>query len=73
MKKLRLPKPAATNVVNRHLYIGSVYTNEQMHKFAEKAAIAEREACAKVAEQVLVGNIRDNDRIADAIRARGNT
>jgi hypothetical protein len=45
MKKLRLPKPAATNVVNRHLYIGSVYTNEQMQKFAEKAAISERNAC----------------------------
>ena len=39
----------------------------------EEERKAEREACAKVAEQVLVGNIRDNDRIAAAIRARGNT
>ncbi len=37
------------------------------------AVRVEREACARVAEQVLVGNIRDNDRIAAAIRARGNT
>ncbi len=44
--------------------------------FVKAAALVradEREACAKVAEQVLVGNIRDNDRIAAAIRARGNT
>ena len=53
MTKLRLPKPAAVNVVNRHLYLGSVYTKEQMRAFAEKAVKAEREALAKVcAEQV---------------------
>jgi hypothetical protein len=75
MKKLRLPKPAATNVVNRHLYIGSVYTNEQMHKFAEKAAIAEREACAKVCDDIDV-EYKGEDVLATwcsrAIRARGN-
>jgi len=44
MIKLRLPKPAATNVVSRHLYLGSVYTKEQMRAFTEKAVKAEREA-----------------------------
>ena len=44
-----------------------------LERFATLVRADEREACAKVAEQVLVGNIRDNDRIAAAIRARGNT
>ena len=48
MKKSRLPKPAATNVVNRHLYLGSVYTAEQMRAFAEKAVLQEREECANI-------------------------
>ena len=47
---MRLPKPAAGNVVSRHLYLGSVYTKEQMRKFAEKSVLAEREECAKVCE-----------------------
>jgi hypothetical protein len=48
MTKLRLPKPAAGNVVSRHLYLGSVYTTEQMRKFAEKSVLAERERVLKI-------------------------
>lgn len=48
MKKLRLPKPVATNVVSRHLYLGSVYTKEQMRNFAEKAVLLERERVLKI-------------------------
>lgn len=48
MKKLRLPKPVATNVVSRHLYFGSVYTKEQMRNFAEKAVLLERERVLKI-------------------------
>jgi hypothetical protein len=48
MKKMRLPKPVATNVVSQHTYLGSVYTAEQMRKFAEKAVLAERLACANL-------------------------
>ena len=48
MKKLRLPKPAAANVVSRHLYLGSVYTKEQMRNFAEKAVLLERGRVLKI-------------------------
>jgi hypothetical protein len=68
MIKLRLPKPAAANVINRHLYLGSVYTKEQMRAFAEKAVKAEREECANDVR------FADNGTEAAAIiRARGNT
>ena len=48
MIKLRLPKPAAANVINRHLYLGSVYTKEQMRAFAEKSVLVERERVLKI-------------------------
>lgn len=48
----RLPKPKATYVRHQGLYIGSVYTAEQMRKFAEKAVLEEREACAQVVEKI---------------------
>jgi hypothetical protein len=74
MIKLRLPKPAATNVVSRRLYLGSVYTKEQMRAFAEKAVKSEREACAKVCEDFkhpLVNlTIDGRARLAIAVRAR---
>lgn len=82
MTKFRLPKPAAANVVSRHLYLGSVYTKEQMRAFAEKAVLAEREACAKVCDEYsATGKIEEFDRgwlacaknTAAAIRARGET
>jgi hypothetical protein len=48
---MRLPKPAETNVTHDRRHIGSVYTAEQMRKYAAKAVAAEREACAKVCEE----------------------
>jgi len=72
MKKLRLPKPAATYVVWQHLYFGSVYTGKQMRNFAEKAVLLEREECAQYAENHDLGTPDGHD-IATAIRARGNT
>jgi hypothetical protein len=77
MIKLRLPKPAAANVINRHLYLGSVYTKEQMRAFAEKAVKAEREACAKLVDDIearcIAKDVDDPplENIAAAIRARG--
>ena len=52
---MRLPKPAETNVTHERRYIGSVYTAEQMRKYAAKAVAAEREACAKVCEDLHPG------------------
>jgi predicted solute-binding protein len=79
MTKLRLPKPAAVNVVSRHLYLGSVYTKEQMRAFAEKAVKAEREACAEVCESMRPSEREFDQRFftactlnANAIRERGN-
>jgi len=34
---MRLPKPAETNVTHNRRHIGSVYTAEQMRKYAAKA------------------------------------
>jgi hypothetical protein len=45
---MRLPKPAATNVVNKHIYLGGVYTAKQMRVFAAKSVAAENEACAAI-------------------------
>ena len=49
---MRLPKPAETNVTHDRRHIGSVYTAEQMRKYAAKAAAAEREACADMLDAV---------------------
>ena len=47
---------------------GTCYTgNTQLERFAAMVAAAEREACAKVAEDGLIGHT-----ITKAIRARGN-
>lgn len=73
---MRLPKPAETNVTHDRRHIGSVYTAEQMRRYAAKATAKEREACAKVAD--LVAREIDNTNgistyIAATIRARGNS
>lgn len=47
---MRLPKPAETNVTHDRRHIGSVYTAEQMRKYAAKAVAKEREACANVCD-----------------------
>ena len=74
MKKMRLPKPVETRVHYDGRYVGSVYTAKQMHKFAEKAVLLEREACAKVCEEYETANDITAvwlNIVADAIRARG--
>lgn len=71
MKKIRLPKPAATNVVIQHLYLGSVYTADQMRKFAEKSVLAERLACANICSEMYLDGDMNTGFAADAITARG--
>lgn len=74
---MRLPKPAETNVTYDKRYIGSVYTAEQMRKYAAKAVLEERQACAKVCEELkpfgyeLEIQRATADDCATAIRARG--
>jgi hypothetical protein len=72
---MRLPKPAETNVTYERRYIGSVYTAEQMRKYAAKAVAKEREACAEMLDavalacnSVIVRRILQQS--AQAIRAR---
>jgi len=72
---MRLPKPAETNVTYDRRYIGSVYTAEQMRKYAAKAVAKEREACAEMLDavamacnSVIVRRILQQS--AQAIRAR---
>ena len=72
---MRLPKPAETNVTHERRYIGSVYTAEQMRKYAAKAVAKEREACAEMLDavalacnSVIVRRILQQS--AQAIRAR---
>ena len=69
MTKLRLPKPTVSNAHFHGCYLGSLYSAEKLRKFAEKAVLAERKACAKVCEEYqdpCAGNA-----MADEIRARG--
>ena len=78
---MRLPKPAETNVTHDRRHIGSVYTAEQMRKYAAKAVAAEREACAKVCDELIAPDIYSDTDVsmwdvtcmdcATAIRARG--
>ena len=70
MKKMRLPKPVATRVVHNRLTLGSVYTAEQMRKFAEKAVLLEREECAVMVDHILK---EGGGTYGDAIRVRGDT
>ena len=65
---MRLPKPAETNVTHDRRHIGSVYTAEQMRKYAAKVVAAEREACAKHLDDQ---NTAMTDKLAAEIRARG--
>ena len=72
---MHLPKPAETNVTHDRRHIGSVYTAEQMRKYAAKAVAKEREACAEMLDavalacnSVIVRRILQQS--AQAIRAR---
>ena len=74
MTKLRLPRPTIDFVHSRGRSFGNLYNADKMRKFAEKAVLAEREACAKVCDAVLNedGNWTPiGHRFAAAIRARG--
>lgn len=54
--------------LDQTLQVGEYPVGESVFKFAALVAAAEREECAKVAENGLIGHT-----IAKAIRARGNT
>ena len=47
--------------------------DQALERFAALVAAAEREACAKVAEEPYEFTSEESHRIAAAIRARGNT
>jgi hypothetical protein len=51
----------------------SFETAESMFKFAALVAAAEREACAKLADEYIEGCEGTNLGVGKAIRARGNT
>jgi hypothetical protein len=69
---MRLPKPIATGVRFQSRALGSVYTAAQMKAYAAKAVESEREACAKVCEDIEMRNTRQGPAdCAVAIRARG--
>jgi len=67
---MRLPKPAETNVTHDRRHIGSVYTAEQMRKYAAKAVAAEREACKQIIRETPFSNWFQADLI-EAIDKRG--
>ena len=52
--------------------IGIVMDMTHIEKFADLVAAAEREACAKAAEAVVPRHTECGNKIAAAIRARGN-
>ena len=68
---MRLPKPAETNVTHNRRHIGSVYTAEQMRKYAAKAVAKERAACAQIVNDDRGLSDDDAIRVCRAIRARG--
>lgn len=78
MKLPRLPKSNYPDMTYKRCFIGTVYTADQMKAYAEKAVLAEREACAIVCDELaglLIGhNDRDGGEIAiylrEAIRNR---
>lgn len=49
---MKLPKSKYINVQYEKCYIGTVYTAEQMKAFAQKAVEEEREACAKLCDDM---------------------
>lgn len=62
MKLPRLPASKYPSVTYQRCHIGAVYTPEQMKSYAEKAVLAEREACAKAVESIPlfgVGQMRE--------------
>jgi len=51
---------------------GVLFTETELETFVELVAAAEREACAKVAEEYATGESHDySENIAEEIRARG--
>ena len=60
----RLPKGKTAQVMGSRFF-QTMYTADQMRKYADKAVSDEREACAKVCESF------DLPLIAEAIRERG--
>ena len=69
----RLPKGKSAQVMGSRFF-QTMYTSDQMRKYAATAVKDEREQCAKVCED-MKGQCwaYDHDHIAAAIRARGNT
>ena len=78
MKLPRLPKSNYPDMTYQRRFIGAVYTPEQMKAYAEKAVLAEREACAQVCESMRPTEREFDQRFytactlnANAIRNRG--
>lgn len=70
--KVPLPKPKITNLAHQRRYYGSVYTAEQMRKYAKKCVELEREACEKVCDDIWQTDGSAYD-CREAIKARGET
>jgi hypothetical protein len=69
---IRMAREAGASTEIKHVTVGNgdgiVFTPDELARFANRVAAAEREACAKVCEEnaVMIGVL-----CADAIRARG--
>ena len=75
---LMLPEPAAGTLLRIGEPRMRVYAADQMRKYAQMAVLAEREACAKVCEEMRPSKAEYDHRFYDgctfsaaAIRARG--
>ena len=66
----RLPKGKTAQVIGSRFF-QTMYTADQMRKYADKAVSDEREACAKVCDELHPGLA--TKRAAEIIRARGQT
>ena len=74
--KVPLPNPKITNLAHQRRYYGSVYTAEQMRKYAKKCVELEREACSKLCEELADKHGWEGSyatECATAIKARGET
>ena len=75
---IRMACEAGLSVSDKFDGIGYVWCSdeypidEQLQKFANLVAAAEREACAKAAEAVVPRHTECGNKIAATIRARGN-
>lgn len=69
MKLPRLPNPAVARGHYQHMYLGSLYTADQVKAYAQKCIAQEREDCAKVCEEWGAWNQVAQD-CAAAIRER---